>query len=587
MQAGALHTMNTRPNAWIEPLGHMLDGLGVAMCLFDTQDQTVAWNDTFLRYFPEHEGHVFVGEHYRHNLRRFYLSRLGAEEMAHIDEYIEAGIARHRHQAQPYVFTHSGRELLVSSLPIDGVGRLRLWRLHQDVQQEQAPTMPLPAGSGSPLSLLDRVPNGLMLCDATGRITWVNAAFAHMYRLRDPQAAVGATLAQVFHAAWSRVNAPDAEACTQGLQTLGEMLRFTGAPFELTLPGPRYCRVVARPDGAGACLYAHLDITELKRQQALLARAEAAARESAALLERESAILQTTLQSMDQGVAMVNAEGRVEFCNQRVFTLLDLPPEVLQNRPHVEDVIRYQRAQGEFDGLPPEAIAHFQPAGGAPIPPLVVRRRPNGRILEIRSLPVQGGGMLRTFTDVTERHAHQQHMEYLASHDGLTGLLNRSKFMECMGAEVALARRMQSRFAVLYLDLDGFKPINDTHGHAAGDQVLVHVARTLRHVARASDFVARLGGDEFAVLLRGIDRREQALALAQRLSGVLAQPWQIQAQEQALSVCIGASIGLAMYPEHGEDPEALLANADRAMYLSKMGQRTGSLARPLPPRGMP
>ena len=87
------------------------------------------------------------------------------------------------------MFTHSGRELLVSSLPIDGVGRLRLWRLHQDVQQEQAPTMPLPAGSGSPLSLLDRVPNGLMLCDASGRITWVNAAFAHMYRLRDPQAA--------------------------------------------------------------------------------------------------------------------------------------------------------------------------------------------------------------------------------------------------------------------------------------------------------------------------------------------------------------------------------------------------------------
>jgi diguanylate cyclase (GGDEF)-like protein len=586
MQAGTLHTMNTRLNAWIEPLGHMLDGLGVAMCLFDAQDHTVAWNDMFLRYFPEHEGHVFAGEHYRHNLRRFYLSRLEADEIAHIDEYIEAGIARHRHQAQPYVFAHRGRQLLVSSLPLNGVGRLRLWRLHQDVLHDQASTTP-PPGSGSPLSLLDRVPNGLTLCDAAGRITWVNAAFAHMYRLRGPQAAVGATLAEVFHAAWLRVDTPDTAACTQGLQTLRDMLRFTGAPFELTLPGPRHCRVVARPGGAGECLYAHLDITELKHQQALLARAEAAARESAALLERESAILQTTLQSLDQGVAMVNAEGRVEFCNQRVFTLLDLPPEVLQNRPHVEDVIRYQREHGEFDGLPPEAIAHFQPADGAPIPPLVVRRRPNGRVLEIRSLPVQGGGMLRTFTDVTERHAHQQHIEYLASHDGLTGLLNRCKFMECMAAEASLARRMQSRFAVLYLDLDGFKPINDTHGHAAGDQVLVHVARTLRHVARASDFVARLGGDEFAVLLRGIDRQEQARALAQRLSGVLAQPWQIQAQEQALQVCIGASIGLAMYPEHGEDPEALLASADRAMYLSKTGQRTGSLARPLPTRGTP
>jgi diguanylate cyclase (GGDEF)-like protein len=130
---------------------------------------------------------------------------------------------------------------------------------------------------------------------------------------------------------------------------------------------------------------------------------------------------------------------------------------------------------------------------------------------------------------------------------------------------------MQSRFAVLYLDLDGFKPINDTHGHAAGDHVLAWVAQTLRRVARESDFVARLGGDEFAVLQRGIDMHEQAVALAQRLTDALSQPWTLG----TVHVQVGASIGMAMFPEHGSDPESLIAAADQAMYLAKTGSREG------------
>ena len=206
-----------------------------------------------------------------------------------------------------------------------------------------------------------------------------------------------------------------------------------------------------------------------------------------------------------------------------------------------------------------------------------MRQRPNGCILEIRSIPVTGGGLLRTYTDVTERHRHQQNIEHLASHDSLTGLYNRTKFMECLVAEVALARRQQGHLAVLYLDLDGFKPINDTHGHAAGDQVLVWVGQTLRRVARESDFVARLGGDEFAVLQRGIDDYEQAVVLAQRLADALSQPWTLG----KLQVQVGASVGIELYPEHGGDPEALLAAADQAMYLVKLGGRdSSSLAAP-------
>jgi diguanylate cyclase (GGDEF)-like protein len=330
-------------------------------------------------------------------------------------------------------------------------------------------------------------------------------------------------------------------------------------------------RVQARPGVEAVHLYAHIDITELRLQQERLARAEQAARDSAAALARESALLQATLQNMEQGVAMINPQGRVEFHNQRILELLDLPRELLDAQPLLEDVIRYQREQGEFAGQPPQALTHLpsQPLGT--VQPLIVRQRPNGRMIEVRSIPVAGGGLLRTFTDVTERHQHLQHIEHLASHDSLTGLLNRAKFMECLVAEVALARRMQSRFAVLYLDLDGFKPINDTHGHAAGDHVLAWVAQTLRRVARESDFVARLGGDEFAVLQRGIDMHEQAVALAQRLTDALSQPWTLG----TVHVQVGASIGMAMFPEHGSDPESLIAAADQAMYLAKTGSREG------------
>ena len=280
---------------------------------------------------------------------------------------------------------------------------------------------------------------------------------------------------------------------------------------------------------------------------------------------------------MEQGVAMFNAQGRVEFFNLRILELLDLPRELLESHPLLDDVIRYQRERGEFEGQPPQALAHLAPYAPDAMVPLVVRRRPNGRIIEIRSIPVAGGGLLRTYTDVTERHQHQQHIEHLASHDALTGLYNRTKFMECLAAEVALARRQQGHLAVLYLDLDGFKPINDTHGHGAGDQVLVWVGQTLRRVARESDFVARLGGDEFAVLQRGIDDYEQAVVLAQRLADALSQPWVLG----KLQVQVGASVGIALYPEHGGDPEALLAAADQAMYLVKLGGRdSSSLAAP-------
>ena len=112
----------------IRALGDTLDGLDVALCAFDDSDRTLAWNSTFFKFFPEHAGHVYVGEPYEANLRRFYTQRLDAQELPNIERYITAGVERNRAQTRPYSFKHRGLRAHVSSLPIDGVGRVRVWR---------------------------------------------------------------------------------------------------------------------------------------------------------------------------------------------------------------------------------------------------------------------------------------------------------------------------------------------------------------------------------------------------------------------------------------------------------------------------
>ena len=554
----------------------MLDALAVGMCLYDEHDRAQVWNDTFLRIFPEHAGHIHRGEPYGDNLRRFYRQ---AGEPAQIERYVQAGIARHRQQFHPFDFTHHGRQVSVSSLPLAGIGRLRLWR--QETAPREAQEGGARHGPVDTVSLLDRVPSGLMLCDGDGRILWANGTFATMYGLGDARAALGRTLQEVFHESWMRAGRGVVPpGVLQQVGMVREMMRFAGAPFELALPGGRHCRVAERPDAADAGhLYAHLDITELVRQRERLAHAEREARSHAEAAVRESALLQAVLRGMEQGLALVNDDGRVEYHNQRLPQLLGLPAEALHGQPQQDDIVRQLRERGDLEALTPEALALLLPATwDGPVPALVLRQRSSGRILEVGSVAVPGGGMLHTVADVTERYTHQQHIEHLASHDGLTGLLNRRRFMELLAAEIALAQRTGASMAVLYLDLDGFKPLNDTHGHAAGDRMLLHVAQVLTGLLREGDFAARLGGDEFAVLQRGVATREQAQSLAQRLR----QSVQVPVQDQGLLLRIGISVGIALYPQDGTQPQALMIAADRAMYQAKGQARPPAAAAPSP-----
>jgi diguanylate cyclase (GGDEF)-like protein len=172
---------------------------------------------------------------------------------------------------------------------------------------------------------------------------------------------------------------------------------------------------------------------------------------------------------------------------------------------------------------------------------------------------------LDNFDRDLERKGAEERIQYLATHDGLTGLPNRVMFGQLLGLELASARRYQRKLALLFIDLDGFKAVNDTLGHAAGDTLLKEMAARLKRTLRASDVVARLGGDEFVVLIQEANDAGQVSAVARKLLAATARPVEISGQECRVT----ASIGICMYPGDAHDEESLMKSADRAMYLAK------------------
>ena len=167
--------------------------------------------------------------------------------------------------------------------------------------------------------------------------------------------------------------------------------------------------------------------------------------------------------------------------------------------------------------------------------------------------------------DITERKQVEKQLTHLATHDSLTGLPNRTLFNDRLETALENTRRNLKRLAVMILDLDGFKVINDTLGHAAGDHLLTMVSERLRSSLRKSDTIARMGGDEFMILVTGIDSEDNVGLIAQKVIDVFKKPFMLHEQPVKMTI----SIGVAMYPGDGERSDTLVQNADRSMYIAK------------------
>jgi diguanylate cyclase (GGDEF)-like protein len=316
------------------------------------------------------------------------------------------------------------------------------------------------------------------------------------------------------------------------------------------------------------------------RSQLRVRLAQAKAHRSERRARQKSEQLRLTLDNISQGIFLVTKENRIPVINRQAARLLDLPDEFLRFPPKYEELIRYQEVRGEYASLPiPDGMTALQFLtwrDGNGSYPAIERTRPNGVVLEVRTTPLAEGGFVRTLTDITHQRQAQATAVRLASEDTLTGLANRQQFKDELAK---CAHRQQpspsSReeqdggFALLCLDLDGFKIVNETLGHWIGDTLLQAVAQRLKATARAGHIVARLGGDDFAVLMPRTCSTEQPEALAKKLNEVLTQPYEVHGQH----VRIGVSVGIALAPHDGNDPELLLKAGDMALYAAKAAGR--------------
>jgi len=275
------------------------------------------------------------------------------------------------------------------------------------------------------------------------------------------------------------------------------------------------------------------------------------------------------LSHMTHGVCMYDRDWRLVVCNQAYLDIFDLSPEVVKPGAMLMDLYVHAIERGLYPGKTPEELMTATKAQLAQGAMVVTQTLGDGRIISVSRGPTADGGWVATFEDVTQRKAAEARIEHLARHDVLTGLCNRANFRERLENACEHARRGVPS-AVMFLDLDRFKAVNDTMGHPVGDALLKAVTARLRACTRGTDTVARFGGDEFAIIQTGAPQPAGAEVLAQRLVQALSAPYEIDGRP----VIIGASIGVTVAPVDGFTPDALMKQADLALYEAK-GQGRG------------
>ena len=287
-------------------------------------------------------------------------------------------------------------------------------------------------------------------------------------------------------------------------------------------------------------------------------------------LHRKSTYLNAILDHLPQAISVFDAQLRLQCWNGRFAEVIGVPPQMLTYNARFEDIYRVPAERGEFGPGDPDELVEQRRRLAASFEPLLFERtRTDGRTLLIAREPLyidgRVGGLVTTYTDISERKRIEAEVRHLAHHDALTGLANRCLLDARLQQAIADARRGRQQLAVLFLDLDRFKNINDSLGHHVGDALLVQVADRLRAEMRETDTVARLGGDEFVIALQGIGGASDVARMTETLLERLSASYIVDGTELHAT----PSIGISLFPADGLDANTLLRNADAAMYHAK------------------
>ncbi|MGP1692106.1 MAG: diguanylate cyclase domain-containing protein [Giesbergeria sp.] len=504
------------------------------------------------------------------NMRRILAKRAGSF----------VGVASLDHVERLYTFRHVGPYPLVVNVAQSTQAMLARWRINalqlsvfalvlmvscvglailftRELARRQQVSTQLQEAERDMRTIMDNLPSMIGYWDARLRNRFANHAYLDWFGM-TPEALRGKHISELLGAELYTKNRPYLEQALQGHPQ----------KFERTIIGPtgvaRHSTASYTPDFDGDVVRGIFvqvtDITERKRMENELFQ--------------EKELMRLTLHSIGDAVVCSDAQGRVTYLNPVAQRMTGWQALDAVGRD-VDEVAPLYLANGQQTQPSPLCQALATQVACGPTRGVVVRRKDGQRFeVEESASPIidrqqQLTGAVMVLHDVTETMAMAERMAHLAQYDPLTDLPNRVLLQDRAQHALALARREANGLGVMYLDLDGFKQVNDSLGHDAGDQLLVQFARRLVAAMRQSDTVCRQGGDEFLVLLPGLEDPRQVAAIAGKVLGVCQEPFVLNGQ----TLQMGLSAGLALFPQHGSDYEELARHADAALYAAKRGGR--------------
>ncbi|PZM15054.1 EAL domain-containing protein [Rhizobium tubonense] len=402
--------------------------------------------------------------------------------------------------------------------------------------------------------ILDNVSQGIAVLDADLRLTLFNDRLKEL--LRPPEGVIYTGVSAKTIAALIPVHAHSSQSSSGESENWLTKLHTCLTPFhqEVVVDG-RVVLMTSIPTSDGGWLITFDDISALSGMKKELAD--------------QNSRFDAALSNMPHGLCMFDADKNLLLCNIAYARLYDLPELLTLRGTSLTQILDYRQITGN---APARRDTYFDVVIEAALKGSTASQNislADGRVIKISHQPMVNGGYVATHEDVTEAVRAEEQIKHMAGHDPLTGLPNRTLLREKLDRELARGGDGNA-IALLCLDLDHFKDVNDTLGHAVGDLLLKEVTERLKSCLREGDNIARLGGDEFVVFQRCVQTRRQASSLAQRLVDAIGETFKIDGH----TIHIGVSIGIATAPDDGDAADVLLRHADTALYRAKSSGRS-------------
>jgi PAS domain S-box/diguanylate cyclase (GGDEF) domain len=411
-------------------------------------------------------------------------------------------------------------------------------------------------------TIIDNLPSGVTLMDRDLRFVAWNSEIKELLNfpdeLFDPDDPPHLSKVALFNAQRGEYGPGDPDEQARALvERAGKMLPHV---FERTRPDGTVLEIRGRPLPNGGFVSIYTDMTERKRAEEEV--------------RRTASFLQAVLDHLPFGMMVVDKAIRCRYWNRQSEALFDLPPGFVRQGIAMEEVLRQIARNGIYGpGDVEDHVARRLKVIGGFQAHAFELTRPDGRSLRIMGAPVliegEAEGLVLLQEDITEHKNYQATLERLATTDHLTGLLNRRAFLDATEREIRRAHRYGQPLALIMLDVDHFKRINDSHGHPAGDEVLRRIAATCRGMLRDGDLMGRLGGEEFAITLVQ-PPLQVASAVAERLRKAVSELG-IEFGGERLAVTI--SLGIAEVGEGITSLDHLISRADACLYTAKRESR--------------